>query len=240
MGAKNVKTSGTNRKPISHKRVFTVMVALLASLTFSAALLNLMQNQPLTGASVRPILMQADTSAQSISALIKPTVPLHRSQWNYIILYQSGESAGNLAGLKSGRQIGGVTGSAMAQRAAVNFHFVVDNAENYRGYPSGNIEVGSSWQYQQPAAPYRTWPYYYHTVPNPYQNAVGVCLVGNFSHHRISRRQLRAAVALVKGLQQKLGIPNSRVLFQWVLNPRGTPTAEEFRLTQRLDKLLAK
>ena len=239
MGSKNTKSSGATKKPISHKRVFAVMVSLLTSLTLSAVALSLMQNQPLTSASVRPILMQAATSAQSISSLIKPKVPLRRSQWNYIILYQSGESSGNLAGLTFGRQIGGVTGSVMAHRAAVNFHFVVDNAANYRGYPSGNIEVGSSWRDQQPAAPYLTWPYYYHTVPNPYQNAIGVCLIGNLAHQQVSNRQLKATVALVKGLQRKLGIPNSRVLCDWNLNPHSHASAAEVRFTKRLGQLLA-
>ncbi|GEM_PF-1483849 len=240
MGSKSTKGNGVTKKPISHRRVFTVMVSLLTSLTFSAVLLSLMQNQPLTSASTSPLLMQADTSAQSISSLIKPKMPLRRSQWNYIILYQSGKSVGNLAGLASGRQIGGVTGSKMAQRASVNFQFVVDNANNPWGYPSGNIEVGSSWRGQQPAAPYRTWPYFYHTVPNPYQNAIGVCLIGNFGHRQISNGQLRATAALVKGLQRKLGIPDSRVLCEWNLDPRSKATADEIRLTHRLDTLLAR
>jgi hypothetical protein len=184
--------------------------------------------------------MQADTSTQSVSSLIQPSVPLHRSQWNYIILYQSGRSFGNLAGMTSGRQVGGVIGSVMAQRARVDFHFVVDNADNPSGYPSGHIEVGSSWRAQQPAAPYRTWPYFYHSVPNPYQNAIGICLVGNLNRRQVSNRQLEATVALIKGLQRKLGIPNSRVLCQWNLHRNARPTAGEQRLTERLDTLLAR
>jgi hypothetical protein len=240
MAAKNSKAGSITKKPISHRRVFTVMVSLLSSLTLSAITLSLMQNQPLTSASVSPMLMQADTSTQSIAELINPTVPLHRSQWNYIILYQSGRSFGNLAGMTSGRQVGGVIGSMMAQRAGVNFHFVVDNADNPKGYPSGHIEVGSSWRAQQPAAPYCTWPYFYHSAPNPYQNAIGVCLIGNLNRRQISDRQLEATVALIKGLQRKLAIPNRRVLCEWQLRKNVRPTLNEYRLTKRLDSLLAR
>ncbi len=240
MAAKNTKVGSVTKKPISHRRVFTVMVSLLASLTLSAVALSLMQNQPLTSASVRPLLMQADTSTQSIGSLIKPTVALHRSQWNYIILYQSGRSFGNLAGMASGRQVGGVTASMIAQRAGVDFHFVVDNADNPSGYPSGHIEVGSSWRAQQPAAPYYTWPYFYHSTPNPYQNAVGICLIGNLARRPISNRQLRSTVALIKGLQRKLDIPDSRVVCQWQLQRGIKPTYAEKLLTKRLDSLLAR
>ena len=240
MAAKNTKAGSVAKKPISHRRVFTVMVSLLSSLTLSAVALSLMQNQPLTSASVSPLLMQADTSTQSVGTLIKPVVPLHRSQWNYIILYQSGRSFGNLAGMTSGRQVGGVFGSMMAQHAGVDFHFVVDNADNPKGYPSGHIEVGESWRTQQPAAPYYTWPYFYHSIPNPYQNAVGICLIGNLARRQISNRQLKATVALIKGLQRKLGIPNSRVLCQWQLRKRVRPTPTEIRLTERLQSLLAR
>ncbi len=240
MANRPVKPSPSAKKTISHKRVFTVMVGLLASLTFSAVALSLMQNQPITNASVAPILLQADTSAQSISAIIAPKAKLRRSRWNYIIVYQSGRSSGDLAGLTSGRQVGGVSGSAMAPNAGVDFHFVVDNARNPNGYPSGNIEVGHSWQAQAPAAPFRTWPYFYHSIPHPYQNAIGVCLIGNLSIRQVSGRQLRSSVALIKGLQRRLGIPNARVICQWNLSRYSQPTAGEAAFARKLHYLLVR
>lgn len=84
----------------------------------------------------------------------------------------------------------------------VGYDFVIGNGTDSR---DGQIEVTFRWRQQLVGAHCKT--------PGNWanENAVGICLVGNFEHASPSRRQMASLARLVKFLQLRYGIPKSRI-----------------------------
>ena len=85
----------------------------------------------------------------------------------------------------------------------IGYDFVIGNGTDSG---DGEVEVTFRWQNQTIGAhcggTRGNWA-------NKY--AVGICLVGNFNHTRPTRRQMRSLVKLVRFLQNRYGIPKSRI-----------------------------
>jgi hypothetical protein len=213
------KKTSSRKKPVSQKRVAVVLASLVGTLTFSAAALLLMD------ASSMPI---APPSAWSVAEQLTPKAPLQRGAWNYIIVYESGDMAGSVASLADGVLVGDGTPNTVRPKA--KFHFVIDSARSRRD-ADGDLEVGTTWRDQEAGAPYAGWPdVRYHNLL-PYNKAVGVCVVGNLNRSPISDSQHRKLVQVVRELQTLLDIPNTRVCFQWELEPnvsRATPAQKAY------------
>src|SRR5271155_2234419 len=174
-------SSPSSRKPaVDHRRVFFVLSSLVASLSFSAIVLMMLEGKPVTSAIVQKYVLSAFTPAQDVGTLVSGTSnPLQASRWNYIIVYQSGSMSGDAADLAAGHLRGGAGGSEIAV-PGVHFHFVVDADANNAQNPDGFIEVGSAWKNQESTSPISSWPYiHFHTSSSPYPSTVGICLIGN-------------------------------------------------------------
>jgi hypothetical protein len=227
------KKASNKKKPVSQKRVAVVLASLVGTLTLSAAVLLLMENQSGAIGSPAPGLAYETTA---ITAQINPSTPLRQGAWNYIIVYESGDLAGSAASLAEGRVYGEPNLPSSTVRPKANFHFVIDAARSRRDAVDGELEVGTTWQNQEPGAPYAGWPdVRYHQV-SPYNNAVGVCYIGNLAREPISETQNRSLVQVVRELQSRLNIPKDRVLFQWELEPnvtRMTPLQKDFAASFR-------
>lgn len=85
----------------------------------------------------------------------------------------------------------------------LGYHFVIGNGSDT---PEGAIEVGSRWTKQKHGAHCKTPDNYYN------DRGVGICLVGNYENHSPSAAQMQALARLVRFLQQRSGIPRSRIL----------------------------
>ncbi len=85
----------------------------------------------------------------------------------------------------------------------VGYDFVIGNGH---GSGDGEVEVTFRWTRQKTGAHCKT-------SRNNWANekAVGICLVGNFNNTRPTPAQMAAAVKLVKYIQNRYNIPNSRV-----------------------------
>jgi hypothetical protein len=233
----NSKTSPRKAQTaVNHRRVFTVLASLVATLASTAGILLLLEGQPVTSAG--PYMMNLSNTAQNFKSLIRPAVALRKDRWNYIIVYQSGGLSGNAAELSEGRHIGGIikprdTGD-MTQGAY--FHFVVDNARNGIGNPDGYIQQGKAWRDQLSTAPYFSWPYLTPHHYSAYANAVGVCIVGDINRTAYSSNQIRSTISLIRTLERRLNIPNSCVRLQWEI--RGQATARERAFSRKFHRLL--
>jgi len=84
----------------------------------------------------------------------------------------------------------------------VGYDFVIGNGSNSG---DGQVEVTFRWRQQRTGAHCKT--------PNNWANedAVGICLVGNFNLHRPTQRQMQSLVKLVRFLQVRYGISKSRI-----------------------------
>ena len=203
------------KKPVDIHRVIYVLGALVVTLTLTVAVLAVAGGRPVHWS--RPYMLSATISNQNLSRLLKTAAPLPPRRWDDIIIYQSGGLSGNSSDLATGQMIGGVgAGNRVTQPGlGVDFHFVVDNAANGIHRPDGNVEVGTAWKEQFSTAPFFSWPHFNHHFYSPYANAVGVCLIGNINRRPFTGSQVRSLVRLVRSLQVRLNIPDSRVKFQW-------------------------
>jgi hypothetical protein len=199
------------KKPVSQKRIAVVLASLVGTMTFSAAVLLLMEGGAL-GTGYPGFAVNPDGVAAHIAERVEPAAGLQPQSWNYIIIYESGDLSAGADSLAEGRLTGGTNSPA---RPKANFHFVIDSAASGNGTMDGELEVGTSWQNQGTGAPYAGWPDPRSHLFTPYNNAVGVCLVSDLTRKPLSVAQHRTLIQLVRELQHRLNIPQERVLFQW-------------------------
>jgi len=84
----------------------------------------------------------------------------------------------------------------------IGYDFVIGNGTNTG---DGQVEVTFRWREQKTGAHCKT--------PDNWANekAIGICLVGNFNQTPPTARQMRSLVQLVRFLQDRYGIPKSRI-----------------------------
>jgi hypothetical protein len=204
------KTQSSKKKPVSQKRVATVLVSLVATLTMSAGALLLMEG----GAMGSSPLAAAVGGDNMPLAGIDSSIPLPHGAWDYIIVYESGDLAASSASLAEGRMTGGNLVSSDTVRSKANFHFVIDGTRSGSGM-DGKLEVGTAWNNKEPGAPFAGWPdVRYHSF-TPYTNAVGICLAADLSRQPLSDAQHQTLTQAVLDIQRFYHIPKDHVLFQW-------------------------
>lgn len=233
--AKMATNGKSRKKPVSQKRVAVVLVALVGTLTASAGLLLALEGPK--GGTMAPSQLVA-LEQQQMSEMITPTVPLRTNAWNYIIIYESGDLAGDADSLADGRMVGGpgATEASMLQSSAVvrgpaDFHFVVESPLSRRGNSDGELRVRRPWMEQTLGTPYRGWPNRGYYTNQFYNNSVGVCFIGDVDRSPVSDAQSQTMTQLVTELQRQLHVPNQMVLFQWELPetaPLATPAQKAF------------
>jgi hypothetical protein len=218
------KSRSSRKKPVSQKRVATVLAALVGTLTISAGALLLMEGGTL---GTSPMAAAVDLPP----AILDTASPLQINGWDYIIIYESEDLDASSASLADGRVTGGSQLPPNTVRPRANFHFIIDGAGN--GGMDGNLEVGTAWQYQSVTAPYANWPdtdvrYY---SDKPYNKAIGICLAADLHRQFPSDAQTLQLNHLVRELQSRLNIPKERVLFQWDASlPNHSPATPEQQL----------
>jgi hypothetical protein len=84
----------------------------------------------------------------------------------------------------------------------LGYHFVIGNGTDT---PDGYVEVGSRWHKQKHGAHCKTRGNYHN------EHGIGICLVGDFTKTRPTRRQLASLRELVAYLSAACNIPTSRV-----------------------------
>jgi len=84
----------------------------------------------------------------------------------------------------------------------LGYHFVIGNGSDT---PDGKVEVGSRWRKQKHGAHCKTPGNYYN------EHGIGICLVGNFDHHRPSISQMAAVKKLVLFLMQEYDISPDQI-----------------------------
>ncbi len=125
----------------------------------------------------------------------KHVITLYPSnKWKYIIVHHSATEQGsseefNVAHLKRGWK-------------GIGYHFVIDNGTNSKA--DGQIETSPRWLKQMNGAHCK--------ASKMNEKGIGICLVGNFSKDRVSKRQMDSLVYLVNTLKNYYGIPSSRIL----------------------------
>lgn len=122
--------------------------------------------------------------------------PSHlEKQWTAIVIHHSGTTNGNVAIFDEWHRQGN-------HWEGVGYDFVIGNGTDSA---DGQVEVTFRWRKQQTGAHCKT--------PDNWANesAVGICLVGNFNETVPTSRQMQSLLELVRFLQNRYGIPKSRI-----------------------------
>ncbi len=122
--------------------------------------------------------------------------PSHlEKQWTAIVIHHSGTTNGNAAIFDEWHRQGN-------HWEGVGYDFVIGNGTDS---PDGQVEVTFRWCKQQTGAHCKT--------PDNWANedAVGICLVGNFNDTTPTAHQMQSLLELVRFLQNRYGIPKSRI-----------------------------
>ena len=116
-------------------------------------------------------------------------------KWTAIVIHHSGTKQGNAAIFDKWHKEGN-------HWEGVGYNFVIGNGTNSG---NGQVEVTFRWRQQRVGAHCKT--------PDNWANekAVGICLVGNFNQTLPTARQMRSLVKLVRFLQNRYGIPKTRI-----------------------------
>jgi hypothetical protein len=116
-------------------------------------------------------------------------------RWTAVVIHHSATRNGNAAIFDKQHREGN-------HWEGVGYDFVIGNGSNSN---DGEIEVTFRWREQITGAHCKT--------PNNWanENAIGICLVGNFNNTLPTPRQMRSLVKLVRFLQNRYRIPQSRI-----------------------------
>lgn len=122
----------------------------------------------------------------------EPLVPLNA--WKYIIIHHSGTAAGSAALFdRFHRQ----------EKRFVNglgYHFVIGNGS---GSDDGEVEIGRRWKEQITGA---------HVGGELNKEAIGICLVGDFTRSAPTEKQMTSLLKLLNFLQARCQIASKMVL----------------------------
>ncbi|MBD3296494.1 MAG: LysM peptidoglycan-binding domain-containing protein, partial [Candidatus Omnitrophica bacterium] len=125
----------------------------------------------------------------------KHVITLYPSRkWKHIIIHHSATDYGNSEEFNRAHLNRGWKG--------IGYHFVIDNGTC--GKSDGQIETSPRWIKQMNGAHCK--------ASGMNKKAVGICLVGNFSKERVSRKQMASLVYLVSKLQDYYDIPDSHIV----------------------------
>ncbi|MBN2138705.1 MAG: N-acetylmuramoyl-L-alanine amidase [Sedimentisphaerales bacterium] len=116
-------------------------------------------------------------------------------KWTAIVIHHSGTDTGNSAIFdRSHRE--------ERQWDGVGYDFVIGNGTNSA---DGQVEVTFRWRQQRTGAHCKT--------PENWANeeAIGICLVGNFNQSTATAAQMRSVARLVRFLQGRYGIDSARI-----------------------------
>jgi LysM repeat protein len=128
----------------------------------------------------------------------------HMRDWEYIVVHHSGTGGGNARIFDAYHKERGME-NGMA------YHFVIGNGSDSG---DGQIEVGQRWIKQIQGG---------HLASESLNEiAIGICLVGDFSHHQPDPRQTAALIELVQYLRQMQSSPRLKFRLHREINTKPT------------------
>jgi len=145
--------------------------------------------------TVVPSYKKVGDSLGNIPASWYPPKSIEK-RWKAIVLHHSYTDQGNMKAFDNYHKNG-------HKWKGVGYDFVIGNG---KGSANGRVEVTFRWRKQIAGA-------HCGGTPNNWANedAVGICLVGDFTAYPPSNTQMRSLVKLIKFLQGRYKIPTSRI-----------------------------
>lgn len=138
----------------------------------------------------------------------------NKSRWQAIVIHHSGTSYGSAAHEDQYHRSIGWDG--------LGYDFVINNGiyKNGYGQPDGLVEVGYRWTQQKTGSHCRV-----NGDASNYWNehSIGICLIGDCEKTYPTQMQKQSLLKLVKFLQQRYNIPQSRIKGHGDIKPTKCP-----------------
>ncbi len=122
--------------------------------------------------------------------------PGKEKRWKAIVIHHSATDSGSMSSFDDYHRNG-------KNWDGIGYDFVIGNG---RGSGDGQVEVTYRWRDQIPGAHVGGTPDNWANV-----DAIGICLVGDFTKTRPTYRQMQSLKQLVRFLQQRYNIPRSSI-----------------------------
>ena len=188
-------TTMEGQGPVINRRTQIVLVALVLSMTLVSLLLLLLEPRPAAPhGGVSMLLTRTDTPEQ------ENLFPADANQtWSAIVICDSGALEGSGLSLNRAHEKAGI--------GALAYHFVLGNGTRSR---DGQIDVGIRWRRQLGGALARSADEAWLD-----EQAIGLCLIGDFNQQAPSDMQVRRLVWLVRELQDRYHISRHDIYFRF-------------------------
>jgi hypothetical protein len=180
------------------RRTIIVLTTLVSAMTLVSGVLLMMEPGPIQPLAIS--LQAFDNTEKTTTNPLATDAMLH--QWLGIVIHDSGTLQGTADQIDAAHRQFGL--------GSLGYHFVVHNgAPAIPGNDDGQIVVSERWTNQSDGA-YCGGP----DADQFNQNAVGVCMIGDFDRQAPTEAQMQSLINLVRGLQSKFGIPADRIWVQ--------------------------
>lgn len=175
------------------RRTIIVLTTLVSAMTLVSGVLLMMEPGPIEPLAIS---LQAFENDNAPVNPLATDAPLH--PWLGIVIHDSGTLQGNSDQIdQAHRQFG---------LGSLGYHFVIHNGN---GAPDGQLVSSNRWKGQTKGA-YCGGP----DAEQFNQNAVGVCMIGDFDRQAPTEAQMQALINLVRALQNKFAVPSDRIWVQ--------------------------
>jgi len=140
------------------------------------------------------------------------------NNWKYVIVHHSAADKGSPQGIDAYHRQRGWD--------ELGYHFVIGNGVDY---PDGQVYVGSRWPKQKYGAHTRISK----NDDNRFNlTGIGICLIGDFEHHRPTQKQMASLARLVTFLCRETHISLSQVVEHRDVDPHTRCAGRYFNLDQ--------
>jgi hypothetical protein len=175
------------------RRTIIVLTTLISAMTLVSAALLLMEPGPIQPLAIS---LQAFENDNAPVNPLASNAPLH--PWLGIVIHDSGTLQGTAEDIDAAHKQFGLGG--------LGYHFVINNG---KGAPDGQLVSSERWK-GQTAGAYCGGP----DADQFNQNAIGVCMIGDFDRSAPTEAQMQTLVHLAKALQNQFAIPADRIWVQ--------------------------
>jgi len=130
------------------------------------------------------------------AAPLRAVIPIPASRkWKYVIVHHSATDVGSALRFDYAH-------SSKKLWKGLGYHFVIDNGTIGKG--DGQIEISPRWLHQEDGAHCK--------AGGMNSKGIGICLVGNFSEDKVSRKQMKSLIFLINEFKGQYRIPDSHIL----------------------------
>jgi len=168
-------------------------------------------------ASAQPIGRDAEADP-----IFRTQSPLDSDRWRSIVIHDLGQPVGDAGSVHRLHLSYGYQG--------LGYHFLIGNGN---GLGDGIIHVGYRWDRQLPGAHVAGSAGAEHN-----QHSIGICMIGTGDRRAFTERQMQSLTALVRRLQQEMGIPAESVYLHRDLAPGVTSPGRFFPAALLREQLL--